>query len=98
MAVDMLGYKIKDVILVPSATYVDVPQADFHPRISYMVFIIIVVISFVVHLNSEPETLALERILVIKRLDNFQGSCPIIIPNHCKLICAISTALEYLLR
>ncbi len=75
---------------------VDVPQCNLDPGISHVVLVLIIVIPFVIDLDPEAEALALQRILVVERLNNFQRACPIVVPNHCKLISPVSTVLKNL--
>ena len=73
-----------------------ITQGYFDPCIRHMILVLIIVVSLVIDLDTESEALTLERILVVERLNDFEGSCSIIVSYHCELICTQTTVLQNL--
>ncbi len=69
---------------------VDVSKLDYDPRVGHVILVVVIVLALVVHLNPESETLPLQLIFIIQRLDNLEGSCSVVVPDHGELVGAES--------
>lgn len=75
-----------DVIAVEAwHIVIDVAQLDHDPRVGHMI-LVRTVLALVVHLYAKAEAAALQRILVVQRLDDFQRASAIRIAHHRKFV------------
>ena len=75
---------------------VDVAQLDVDPAVGHVVLVVVVVLALVVDLDHEPEAVALQFVLVVERLDDFQRAGAVIVAHHRELVSTESTALDHL--
>lgn len=75
---------------------IDVPQGNFDPGIGHMILVVIIVIPFVIHLDTETEALTLKGILIVQGLDNLERARPVVVSHHRKFIRPIAAIFKYL--
>ena len=61
-----------------------------------MVLVVLIVLPLVVDLDAEPESLTLELVFKVQRLDHLQGSRAVVVPHHGELVGTQSGALNNL--
>ena len=51
-----------------------------------MVLVVLIVLPLVVDLDAEPESLTLELVFKVQRLDHLQGPSAVVVPHHGELV------------
>lgn len=59
-----------------------------------MGFVVVVVVPFVVDLDSEAEALGLEGVFVVEGLDDFEGAGAVVVADHGELVGAVARVFE----
>ena len=75
---------------------VDVAQFDVDPTVGHVILVVVVVLALVVDLDHEAESVALQFVLVIQRLDNFERSGAVVVAHHRELVRSESAAVDHL--
>jgi len=60
-----------------------------------MILVVVVVFPLVIHLNSEPEALSLQLVLIVQGLNNLQRSCSVVVPHHRELVRSEAAGVDH---